>query len=136
MIWALLALVGVPLWLCAVGISALLYRNRTLRNRHGDIPARLLRPGKRRWVRGHAVWVSDVFAWRASPAAWNECLERIVDASLREATPAEKHALHRLGDAAVVASLVGPDGSVLQVATTRDHASALLGPFAVGPPAV
>ena len=28
MIWALLAFVGVPVWLCAAGIFMLLYRNR------------------------------------------------------------------------------------------------------------
>jgi hypothetical protein len=32
----------------------------------------ILVAGKRRWTRGHAIWVSDVFAWRGSPAAWNE----------------------------------------------------------------
>ena len=36
MIWALLAFVGVPLWLCALGIFALVYRNRALRSRHGN----------------------------------------------------------------------------------------------------
>ena len=70
MIWALLALVGVPLWLCALGILALVYRNRGLRKRHGDIAVRVQRTGKSRWTRGHAVWVSDVLAWRGSPAAW------------------------------------------------------------------
>ena len=72
MVWAFLAWVGVPLWLCALGIFALVYRNRALRRRHGNIPVRVLRPGKTRWTRGHAVWVKDVFAWRGSPAAWNE----------------------------------------------------------------
>ena len=35
MIWALLALLGVPLWLCALCVLALVYRNRGLRQRHG-----------------------------------------------------------------------------------------------------
>ncbi len=102
MIWALLAFVGVPLWLCALGIFALVYRNRALRSRHGNIPVRVLRPGKTHWIRGHAVWVSDVFAWRGSPAAWNEYLELILGAQVGDATPED------------------PGG----------HASALLGPFA------
>ena len=82
MIWALLAFVGVPLWLCALGILALVYRNLALRSRHGNISVRVLRPGKTHWIRGRAVWVSDVFAWRGSPAAWNEYLELILDAQL------------------------------------------------------
>jgi hypothetical protein len=68
-IWAILAFVGVPLWLCAIGILMLVFNNRKLRKRPGDIPVRILRPGKKRWTRGHAIWVSDVFAWRASSAA-------------------------------------------------------------------
>lgn len=130
MIWALLAFVGVPLWLCAVGILALVYRNRSLRTRHGDIPVRVLRPGKTRWVRGHAVWVSDVFAWRGSPAAWSESLEQVAAASVRDATPEDLKGLHRMGDAVVVARLTTDDDVVLQVATTADHRASILGPFA------
>lgn len=129
MIWALLAFMGVPLWLCAVGILALLYRNRALRSRPGNIPVRVLRPGKTRWTRGHAVWVSDVFAWRGSPAAWNESLELIVGASLRDATPEDLSGLHRMGEAVVVATLTTEHHAFLEVATSAEHRSAVLGPF-------
>ena len=37
MIWAILALLGVPLWLCAAGITIIVFRNRSLRKRYGDI---------------------------------------------------------------------------------------------------
>jgi hypothetical protein len=133
MIWALLAFVGVPLWLCAMGILALVYRNRALRRRHGDIPVRVLRPGKTRWTRGHAVWVSDVFAWRGSPAAWNEYLELIVGAGVREASPEDLKGLRRMRDGVVVASLTTVDDVVLQVATAGEHRSALIGPFTATP---
>ena len=130
MIWALLIFVGVPLWLCALGIFAVVYRNRSLRKRYGDIPVRVLRPGKKRWTRGHAVWVSDVFAWRGSPAAWNEDLERIVSVSLQEATPEDLKGLHRMGTDVVVVTLTTNDETVLHAATSGVHRSALLGPFA------
>ena len=130
MIWALLALVGVPLWLCALGILALVYRNRSLRRRGGDITVRVQRTGKTRWTRGHAVWVSDVFAWRGSPAAWREDLVRVVGASARNATPEERKALHRLGDGPVVATLTTDQGDVLRVAASAEHRSALSRPFA------
>jgi hypothetical protein len=130
MIWALLAFLGVPLWLCALGILALLFRNRALRTRHGDVPVRLMRPGKTRWARGHAVWVSDVFAYRGSPAAWNEYLERIVTATVRDATPADLEGLHRMGEGVVLATLTTDDDQVLRVATTAEHRAAVLGPFA------
>ncbi|MCJ7795789.1 MAG: hypothetical protein MUQ56_03345, partial [Thermoleophilia bacterium] len=61
-IWAILAFLGVPLWLIALALLGLYFRNRTLRRRLGDIPVRVLRQGKKRWIRGHGVWVSDVFA--------------------------------------------------------------------------
>ena len=86
MIWAILALLGVPLWLCAAGITIIVFRNRGLRKRHGDIPVRVKRPGKTRWTRGHwtrghGLWVSDVFAWRGSPAAWSEDIRTAVTAA-------------------------------------------------------
>lgn len=130
MIWALLALVGVPLWLCALGILALVYRNRGLRKRHDDIPVRVQRTGKTRWTRGHAVWVSDVLAWRGSPAAWREDLVRVAGARVRNATPGERKKLHRLGGDPVVASLTTSDGDVLYIAASAEHRSALAGPFA------
>ena len=53
-IWAILALLGVPLWLCAIGITVLVFRNRALRKRHRDLPVRVLRAGKKRWIRANA----------------------------------------------------------------------------------
>ena len=86
MIWVILAVLGVPLWLCGVGFLILVFNNRKLRKRPGDIPVRILRPGKKRWVRGHAIWVSDVFAWRASPAGWSEDILEVSEVSPRAAT--------------------------------------------------
>jgi hypothetical protein len=129
MIWAVLALVGVPLWLCAVGILALVYRNKSLRRRHGDIPVRVLHAGKTRWTRGHAVWVSDVFAWRGSPAAWNEDLLHVVGASATVLEPEELRKLHRLGDNPAVATLIADKGEPVRVAAASEHRAALLGPY-------
>jgi hypothetical protein len=78
MIIAILALLGVPLWLCAILILVIVVRNRKLRKRHGNIPVRVKHPGKERWTRGHAIWVSDVFAWRGSPGVWNEDLVHVM----------------------------------------------------------
>jgi len=129
MIWAILALLGVPLWLCAMGVLALVYRNKSLRQRHGDIPVRVLRAGKTRWTRGHAVWVSDVFAWRGSPAAWNEDLFRVTAASVGALEPEELKKLHRLGDHPAVATLTPDVGEPVRVAVASEHRAALLGPY-------
>ena len=95
MIWAILVFLGVPLWLCALGILTLVLRSRRLRARHGNVPVRVLRPGHARWARGNALWVSDVFAWRGSPAAWAEDLVQVVQAHSRAATPTEAKTLRR-----------------------------------------
>jgi hypothetical protein len=130
MIWAILALLGVPLWLCALGIWALLHRNKSLRQRHGDIPVRVLRAGKTRWTRGHAVWVSDVFAWRGSPAAWNEDLLHVTGAHLEVLEPDELKKLHRLGDNPTAVAFTPDAGESLRVAVASDYREALLGPYA------
>lgn len=130
MIWALLVFLGVPLWLCAAGILILVLRNRRLRMRHGNIPVRVLRPGRTRWTRGHAVWVSDVLAWRGFPAAWDEDLVPVVGARGRSATAEERTALHRLGEDPAVIDLTVQDGTEIVVAAASEHRHALLGPFA------
>ncbi len=130
MIWAVLLFLGVPLWLCAAGILAILYRNRSLRKRANNVPVRVLRPGKSRWTRAHAIWISNVFAWRASPAAWIEDLSEITALSVRPATTDEKGHLHRLDDLPIVATLQLADGTELAVATRHELRDDLLGPFA------
>jgi hypothetical protein len=128
-IWAVLALLGVPLWLCAVGILALVVRSRKLRSRPGDIPVRVQRPGKKRWTRAHALWVSDVFVWRASPAAWSEDVRQVSAVSPRTATPEEHKKLHRLGDELALVTMAHADGVHLDVAAASGTRAALLGPF-------
>ena len=115
MMWALLVFVGVPLWLCALGIFTVIYRNRALRRRRGDIP--------------DAVWISDVFAWRGSPAAWSEGLLHVLAASVAPAGPEERKRLHRRGVDPVVGTLTLDEGTALRVAVSGDDRAAVLGPF-------
>ena len=129
MIWAILAALGVPLWLCAIGILLMLRNNRKLRKRPGDIPVRVLRPGKKRWTRGHAIWVSDVFAWRMSPAAWKEDLILVRGVSVRRASDTERKKLHHFADDPVVASLAPSKGEAVMVAARPESRPTLLGPF-------
>lgn len=128
-IWAILAFIGVPLWLIAIALLLMFFRNRKLRKRPGNIPVKVLRPGKKRWKSGHGIWVSDVFAWRGSPAAWDEDIFEVDGASVRTADGEERKKLHRIGDDPAVASLTLADGTSLEVATKHEHRSALAGPF-------
>ncbi len=133
MIWAILVFLGVPVWLCALGILTLVFRGRRLRTRHGNVPVRVLRPGHTRWTRGNALWVSDVFAWRGSPAAWAEDLVQVVGGHGRAATPAEARTLRRLAANPVVVELTGADAKTLTVAAADTDRMALLGPFPPDP---
>ena len=129
MIWAILAALGVPLWLCAAGIFMLLFNNRRLRKRYGDIPVRVRRPGSKRWTRGHAVWVSDVFAWRGSPAAWKEELLEVTGAIPRATDPEERKKLHGLGEDPAIVTLTVADGEPVDVAAVHTRDVVLRGPF-------
>jgi hypothetical protein len=111
-IWAILAAVGVPLWLCAAGILTLLLRNRSLRRRA-------------RWRRGHALWVHDVLCFRASPAGWKEELLWVEELTIRPAT--DEDGLHRLGGDPVVARLSVHDAEPVEVAASEEHAQRVAG---------
>jgi hypothetical protein len=127
-IWAILALLGVPLWLCALAILALVLRNRGLRKRPDDIPMRLRAQPDGRWRRGHGLWVHDVLAFRGSPAMWAESLLWISAATRRQLTAAEAHKFRRL-DRAVAVTLMVPGGPAVDAVTSGQHLPLLLGPY-------
>jgi hypothetical protein len=129
MIWAILILLGIPLWFCAIGILLLVRNNSSLRKRPGNVPVRVKPPGKSRWIPGHAVWIHDVLAFRASPAAWKELLVWVTGAVARETTTEEAKKLHRLGDDKVVATLSIVGGGTIEIAARAEDRDALLGPY-------
>ncbi len=130
MIVVILAALGVPLWICALAILALLMRNRALRTRPGNVPVRVRRPGKKHWSPGHGVWIHDVFAFRGLPAAWKESLVWAADATLRQPTDEERKKMHRIGAEPVVATLTLVEGETIEFAARSGHENELLGPFA------
>ena len=131
MIIVVLVALGVPLWLCALAILILVYRNRALRTRPGNVPVRLREPGSKRWKPGHAVWTHDVFSFRGSPATWQEALLWVTAAELREASVEERKQLRRIGDRPVVATLTLADGTTVEVAARAGSEDLLLGAFPV-----
>jgi hypothetical protein len=60
MVWAVLVLVAVPSWLCALGVIAVVFRTRALRRHPGNFPVQVLRLGHNRWTSGHEVLVPTV----------------------------------------------------------------------------
>lgn len=132
MIWAILVLLGVPLWLCAVAILVLLLRNRGLRTRPDDIPLRMRMLPAGRWRRGHALWAHDVLAFRGSPAAWAESLQWVSGATSRELTAQEKRKIRRL-DHPVAVTLAVAGKPAAEAITEGEHLPRLLGPYAASP---
>ena len=130
MIWAALIALGVPLWLIAAGLLTLVFRNRSLRKRPGNVPCKVRPAGKKRWTSGHGVWVSDVFAWAGSTAPWKGELVWAVALASRPADEAERKKLRRLGDSPIIASLTLAEGGTVEVAAKLEHRAGLLGPFA------
>ena len=130
-IWVVFAVVGVPLLLCGFAILTVVLRNRGLRTRPGSLPVRIHRPGTAGWVRGHGVWIHDVFAFRGSPAAWKEELIRVSELSLRAPFAHERHRWRQLGDEPVVAALKPAEVAdpTIEVAARGEHRDLLSGPF-------
>lgn len=129
-IWAVLIALGVPLWLIAVGILMLVFRNRSLRKRPGNVPCKFRAADKKRWTSGHGVWVSDVFAWAGSTAPWKSELAWTAGVASRPADEEERKKLHRLGDSPLIASLALAQGGTVELAAKTEHRAGLLGPFA------
>lgn len=130
MIWAALVALGVPLWLCAAGILTLVFRNRSLRKRPGNVPCKFRLTDNKRWTSGHGVWVSDVFAWGGSTAAWKRELAWTAGLATRPADEEERKKLRRLGGSPLIASLTLVEGGTVEVAAKREDSADLVGPFA------
>jgi hypothetical protein len=128
MIWAILALLGVPLWLVAGALGAIVFRNRSLRRRPGNIPCRVQTKPGGRWVRGNGIWVHDVFAFRAGLASWTDRLMWVRQVSLRPPSSAEAGKLKRLADPMVAIFLLD-DGTELPVAAAGSLQAELSGPL-------
>ena len=105
MVWAILFLLGIPLWFILIGHRPHGGTEPEAAGSSGQLPARVKRPGKDRWTRGNAIWISDVFVFRGSPAAWSEDLVQVVGVSMRDPSDEESHKLRRFGEHPQIATL-------------------------------
>ena len=105
-------------------------RNQALQCRPGDVPVRARFEAGGSWIRGHGVWVNDIFAFRRSPAGWTEALLWVANASARRASEDERVRLGRFGDDAFVAIFVLASGGSMAFAARAEDRAQLLGPYA------
>jgi hypothetical protein len=117
-------IVGVVVFLLVVR------RNQALQRRPGDIPVRARFEAGGPWLRGHGVWVNDIFAFRRSPAGWTEALLWVTNVSACRASEDEGDRLGHFGDDAVVATFVLASGGSMAFAARAEDRARLLGPYA------
>ena len=129
MLIAVLALIGVPLWLLAVALWVLLAQNRSIRNRPGNIPNRFRASKEKRWRRGNSLWVHDVFAWIGSPLPIKQCLVGVARTESRSPTQDELKSLKRLGPDLAIVCLIDDHGASHELAVASEHYQVALGPF-------
>ena len=129
MVWALLAVVSVPLLLCLAGVALLTAQNRALRGRPGDLIVRRRRAGKKHWQRGHAIWVRDELAFRGSPAAWSKALIGVQSIVPLQPTEHETHRLRHLSAYPSLVRFIDRNGEHVDFATAPEQAIEIAGPL-------
>lgn len=125
-----LAAAFTALGLAALALLVTTRRNRELQRRPGNVSASVRFSERGRWLGGHGVWVDDVFAFRRSPAGWDETLLWVASATARSPAGDELDSLRRVGPDPVVVTFALASGGSITFAARPEDRDALLGPFA------
>ena len=128
MIWGILATLGVPLWVCAAGISVLVMRNRAIRHRPGNVKVRRRCKASRGGRVGTACGAPRVRVSRYS-AAWAESFIPVREAVTLSPLASDRKKLRRLGAQPLI---VRPSTTMASTSISRPtpaHAFDLFGPF-------
>jgi hypothetical protein len=136
MIWALLAILGVPLWLVVGALAGSLWSRRRFRNSPGVFPAKVrLNSGafdglSESWppVAVYARWVHDVLLVNKGLALVRTQPLPIAAAEGRveQASPQE---IKRLGDNPILLQFRLDNGAIIQLAAPGEVRSLACGPF-------
>jgi hypothetical protein len=125
MIWATLALLGIPIWLIAIVLIAV-FRNRNKVRANPDVFEYKLKNGDG-WKRkkGYARWVSDVLIYHAGIALIRTDAFQIDTARILDTTdlPAKG-----LGDNPIGLEVTYAGGETATVAVSAQNLDAALGP--------
>ncbi len=136
MIWAILALLGVPIWLVVGGLAAALWNRSRVKNQDGVFPIKMRRlsgvePGEGdKWppVSSYALWVHDVLLVHKGLGLMQMMPLGVAGAEgpIESADPEE---VKRLGENPVLLQFRLDDESVLQLAAPGDALVLAQGPF-------
>jgi hypothetical protein len=139
MLIALLAVLGVDLWVIVVLLAVVLARKRwvshqpgafkgAIRVIEGDVPGL-----KAKWKRGYGHWVHDILVWTKAPFLFRNELV-LAEALAGEARAAKPGEVRRLGKHPAVVPLAVEGGAQIEVAASADGRERARGPFAEGAP--
>ena len=139
MLIALLAVLGVDLWVIVVLLAVVLARKRwvshqpgafkgAIRVIEGDVPGL-----KAKWKRGYGHWVHDILVWTKAPFLFRNELV-LAEALAGEARAAKPGEVRRLGKHPAVVPLAVEGGARIEVAASADGREQARGPFAEGAP--
>jgi hypothetical protein len=130
MIWALLAILGVPIWLVVGALAGSLLHRRRFAQRPGVFTCRVWTDAGR-WGRTtrHALWIHDVLLMAGGLARVR--IEALGIAGLVEG-PHDCDARFRGSESSVAITVRTDDGAQVQVAAPRSAAGLLQGPFTEG----
>jgi hypothetical protein len=136
MLWALLALLGVPLWLVLGGLSVSLWHRHKFRQRPDVFTTKIrLESGsnsgfKEKWppVSNYAHWVHDVLLVHKGLGLMPTTPVGVMglEGSPSDADPEQ---VKRLGESPKLLRIKLDDGSILQLAVPVEHLPLALGPF-------
>ena len=138
MLIALLAVLGVDLWVIVVLLAVVLARKRWVSHQPGAFKGaiRVIEgdvPGLRtRWKRGYGHWVRDILVWTKAPFLFRNELV-VAEAPAGETRAAKPGEVKRLGKYPVVVSVAVDGGARVDVAVSEDAREHARGPFAAEP---
>ena len=136
MLWALLALLGVPLWLVAGGLGLTLWQRSKFKKKEGVFPTKMrlasgTAPGvSEKWppMSSFALWVHDVLLVHKGLGLMST-FPLGVEAPEGSAESADPEEVKRLGDQPVLLRFRLDDGAVLEMAVPEESQKVAQGPF-------
>ena len=136
MIVALLAALGIPLWLVIAIAVHLVRQRRWVRSRPGTFGCAMRRTAgeaqdtSEKWRRGYALWVREVLAFRSGQSLSRESLFAVDGVGARGVRRASPGEVKRLGPEPAVIALRIAGGGAVEVAAHAEDRGLAVGPFA------
>jgi hypothetical protein len=140
MLIALLAVLGVDVWVIAVVLAGVLTRRRWVSRQPGAFKGaiRVIDGGvpglSTKWKRGYGRWVRDILVWTKAPFLFRTELV-VADSLAGNTRTANRGELKRLGKHPVIFALTADGGARIEVASAEGGRERAARPFAAPAPA-